>query len=174
VVLGRVDGEPGRLVYDEHGSGLEKDSVAQRVAQARVQREVHAAASFGGALSHSGRGTERGAMQRGVRAGLRCFGDALEWGVCSIPLCAIVARKRWQYLVGRFLRRKNDLWFESSAHPRSPIKGGVSGFADVLNKLGAEGWELVHTDDTPPRVIAGEGEDAMYAWGDMIFKRPMD
>jgi hypothetical protein len=38
VVLGRVDGEPGRLVNDEHGSGLEKDSVAQRVAQARVQR----------------------------------------------------------------------------------------------------------------------------------------
>ncbi len=53
-----------------------------------------------------------------------------------------------------------------------PIKGGVSGFAEVLNRLGAEGWELVHCDDTPPRVISGEGEDATYAWGDMIFKRP--
>jgi hypothetical protein len=83
----------------------------------------------------------------------------------------MAARKRWQYLVGRFLRRKTDLWFESSERPRMPIKGGISGFAEVLNRLGSEGWELVHCDDTPPRVIQGEGDDATHAWGDMIFKR---
>jgi hypothetical protein len=83
-------------------------------------------------------------------------------------------RKRWRYLVGRFVRRKTDLWFESSEHPRTPIKGGVTGFAAVLDRLGADGWELVHCDDTPPRVIAGEGDDATYAWGDMIFKRPIE
>lgn len=86
----------------------------------------------------------------------------------------MASRKRWEYLVGRFVRRKSDLWFESSEHPRSPIKGGVRGFADVLNKLGADGWELVHCDDTPPRTISGEGEDATVAWGDMIFKRVAD
>jgi hypothetical protein len=83
-------------------------------------------------------------------------------------------RTRWQYLVGRFVRRRDDLWFESSQHPRTPIKGGVKGYADVLDRLGEDGWELVHCDDTPPRTIMGAGDDATVAWADMIFKRPIE
>lgn len=84
---------------------------------------------------------------------------------------ALRDRKKWQYLVGRFVRRKDELWFESSVQPKARIRGGVKGFAEVLNELGADGWELVHCDDTPPRPIAGSGDDVTLAWGDMIFKR---
>ncbi len=83
-------------------------------------------------------------------------------------------RKKWQYLVGRFVRRNDELWFESSAVARMRIRGGIKGFAEVLNELGAEGWDLVHCDDTAPRPIAGSGDDVTVAWGDMIFKRPSE
>lgn len=83
-------------------------------------------------------------------------------------------RQRWQYLVGHFGRRGTELWFESSGHDRWLIRGGVKGYAEVLDLLGAEGWELVHCDDSPPRVVVENGADSVYAWGDMIFKRPTD
>jgi hypothetical protein len=81
-------------------------------------------------------------------------------------------RNRWEYLVGHFGRRGAELWFESSHHGRLPVRGGARGFAEILNVLGAEGWELAHCDDTPPRTLVEAGPDSVYAWGDMIFKRP--
>ncbi len=80
-------------------------------------------------------------------------------------------RTQWEYLVGQFRRRGTELWFECSHHDRWTVRGGYRGFADVLNKLGDEGWELVHTDDTPPRVLVEAGAESVYAWGDLIFKR---
>jgi hypothetical protein len=83
-------------------------------------------------------------------------------------------RVQWEYLVGHFRRRGTELWFESSQHGKMPVRGGSKGFADVLNVLGAECWELVHCDDTPPRVIVDAGRESVYAWADMIFKRPAE
>ncbi|MDP3278419.1 MAG: hypothetical protein Q8Q09_24735 [Deltaproteobacteria bacterium] len=82
-------------------------------------------------------------------------------------------QKRWQYLVGRFVRRKSELWFESSEHARVAIAGGIVGYAHILNLLGAEGWELVHCDDSAPRTIGVLDNEVAQAWGDMIFKREM-
>lgn len=79
---------------------------------------------------------------------------------------------RWEYLVGHFCRKGSELWFESSHHGRLRVRGGVKGFAEILNVLGEEGWELAHCDDTPPRTLIEAGADSVYAWGDMIFKRP--
>jgi hypothetical protein len=82
-------------------------------------------------------------------------------------------RTQWEYLVGQFRRRGHqEMWFECSHHDRWPVRGGNRGFADVLNKLGDEGWELVHVDDSAPRVVMDAGADSVFAWGDMIFKRP--
>jgi hypothetical protein len=81
-------------------------------------------------------------------------------------------RTRWEYLVGHFGRRGTDLWFESSHHGRLAVRGGTKGFAEILTRLGGDGWELAHCDDTPPRTLVEAGENSVYAWGDMIFKRP--
>lgn len=82
------------------------------------------------------------------------------------------AGSRWEYLVGYFARRGTELWFESSLHGRLTIRGrGARGYADLLNRLGDEGWELTHCDDTPPRTLVDAGAQSVYAWGDMIFKR---
>ena len=81
-------------------------------------------------------------------------------------------RSKWEYLVGHFSRKGNELWFDSSHHGRVPLRGGVKGFAELLNSLGADGWELTHVDDTPPRTLVEAGAESVYAWGDMIFKRP--
>ncbi len=81
-------------------------------------------------------------------------------------------RQRWEYIVGHFGRRERELWFESSLHGRIAIRnGGPKGYAEILNSLGAEGWDLVHVDDTPERKILEAGDRSVYAWGDMIFKR---
>ena len=52
------------------------------------------------------------------------------------------------------------------------MRGGAKGYAEILNVLGAEGWELSHCDDTPPRTLVEAGAESVFAWGDMIFKRP--
>jgi hypothetical protein len=85
---------------------------------------------------------------------------------------AATRRGKWEYLVGHFGRRGGELWFESSHHGRVPVRGGAKGFSEILNVLGAEGWELVHCDDSPPRTVLEAGAETVYAWGDMIFKRP--
>jgi hypothetical protein len=87
-------------------------------------------------------------------------------------MAATAKRPKWEYLVGHFGRRTTDLWFESSHHGRLPVRGGARGFAEILNVLGGEGWELIHCDDTAPRTLGTTGGETVLAWGDMIFKRP--
>jgi len=81
-------------------------------------------------------------------------------------------KQKWEYLVGHFRRRGIELWFECSHHDRIPVLGGTKGYASVLNRLGDDGWELVHTDDTAPRTLVEAGDESVFAWGDMVFKRP--
>jgi hypothetical protein len=113
-------------------------------------------------------GAQRSTTQAGVRPGVAVRAPVAIQKAASMTGSR---RPKWEYLVGHFSRRGAELWFESSHHGRMSVRGGVKGYAEVLNTLGGDGWELVHCDDTPPRTVLEAGEASVYAWGDMIFKR---